>query len=78
MKDQHAARYVQDVALKIRVLATAGATRGEHSYRAEAYEETDPFRTPVWTCPHEHETAHAAHECGEDWLQATERSNAPG
>lgn len=58
--------------LKIRVLALPSPVKGTPVsslvYRAEAHEEYDQFREPKWTCPHHHETAQAAHECGLEWL----------
>ena len=63
--------------LKIRVLALPSPVKGtlvsSLVYRAEAHEEDDQFREPRWTCPHRHESAQAAHECGLEWL-----SRAPG
>lgn len=60
--------------LKVRVLASspsreeAGAPATH--YRAEAYDEADPFRERRWACEHEHDSVEAALECGTDWLAA--------
>jgi len=60
------------VGVKIRVLALPTQVKGTPAptlvYRAEAYDEEDQFREPKWTCPHRHDSAHAAHDCGLDWL----------
>jgi hypothetical protein len=61
------------VATRARVTASPGA-RGRGPlppviYRAEAYDDDDQFREPVWTCTHHHPTVEAALRCGEVWLQ---------
>ncbi|HUZ87916.1 MAG TPA: hypothetical protein VNF26_13285 [Candidatus Baltobacterales bacterium] len=60
------------VSLKITVLALPSPVKGipvsSLVYRAEAYDEEDRFREPKWTCPHRHDSAQAAHECGLEWL----------
>ena len=58
--------------LKVRVLASSpsreGAGAASAHYRAEAYDEADPFRERRWVCEHEHDSVEAALECGSDWL----------
>jgi hypothetical protein len=60
------------VALKIRVLASTRPLDVGRPlatmYRAEAYDDADPYRERVWACEHEHETVEAALECGMEWL----------
>lgn len=58
--------------LKVRVLATTrppdiGRPQAT-TYRAEAYDDADPYREPVWSCEHEHESVEGALQCGTDWL----------
>ena len=58
--------------VKVRVTASQGAPgRGPVPaliYRAEAYDDSDRFRDPVWTCSHDHDSVEAALRCGEEWL----------
>ena len=58
--------------VKVRVTASQGAP-GRRSvpaliYRAEAYDDSDQFREPVWKCSHDHDTVESALHCGEEWL----------
>ncbi|TMG70193.1 MAG: hypothetical protein E6H86_01575 [Chloroflexi bacterium] len=70
------------MALKIRI--TAAPRPRQRSlvpalvYRAEAYEEADHFREPMWGCPHDHETVEHAYHCGVTWLneQAGDQTEA--
>lgn len=61
------------MALRIRVL---GVHRGRldgpipaWAYYAEAYDERDTHKPPVWACGHEHENLLRAQSCGLDWLR---------
>lgn len=61
-----------DVPAKVRVTASHGAPgRGPVPaliYRAEAYDDEDQFRDPIWKCSHDHESVESALHCGEAWL----------
>ena len=39
-------------------------------YRAVAYDSDDPFRQPLWTCPHNHQNAQEAQVCGYEAMQS--------
>jgi hypothetical protein len=58
---------------QIGVLASHGQRPGAvvppWIYRAVAYESGDPFRQPVWVCPHNHNNVQDAQLCGSDWAQ---------
>jgi hypothetical protein len=43
-------------------------------YRAEAYDDEDSFREPVWTCSHQHSSVDEALKCGEEWLEEQGRA----
>ena len=72
--------YVPAVAFKVRVTATHGPGRAGPVpplvYRAEAYDENDQFREPIWGCDHEHRSVEHALSCGHAWLQLREESKA--
>lgn len=60
------------MAFKIRVTATNGplgqAAIPPLIYRAEAYDEADGFREPIWSCKHDHASVVQALDCGCAWL----------
>lgn len=64
------------MAPRVRIMASQGPPgRGPVPpliYRAEAYDDEDQVREPVWTCDHEHGTVEDALVCGEEWLEQRE------
>lgn len=69
------------MALKVRVLASsrprdAGGPPST-TYRAEAYDDADPFRERSWTCDHEHPTVDEAFQCGMDHLATSGEGEEP-
>jgi len=66
--------YLQDVPLKIRVIAAHGSRRKGPVptlvYTAEAYDDHDNFRERKWACDHAHESVEHALNCGTAWLES--------